>query len=296
MPGRDVEFPSSGALVRGWHFPGPLGRRAPAVLMAHGLSAVKEQRLAPFAEAFQAAGLGVLVIDFRGLGASEGEPRGQVIPQMQLDDLRAGLGWLAAQRGVDEGRIGLWGTSFSGGHALTLAALDPRVRAVVAQVPAVQVARAFERLLGAEGFAGLLAALATEHAARAAGAPPALLPVVDAKGGPAVLPTADSAAWFLETAREAPNWSNYMTLESVARAVEYVPDAFIDRIAPKPLLMIAAERDSLIPLDLVREAFARAGEPKRLDILPCGHFDLYQTEPFHSRAVDAARDWFLAHL
>lgn len=60
--------------------------------------------------------------------------------------------------------------------------------------------------------------------------------------------------------------------------------------------MIAAEHDSLIPADLVRAALDRAGAPKRLEVWPCGHFDLYRTEPWHSRAVAAARDFLAGHL
>jgi hypothetical protein len=292
----DVSFGCFGDTVRGWYWPGRPGTRSPAILMAHGLSAVKEQRLAPFAEAFAAAGFAVLVIDFRCLGASDGEPRGQVIAQRQHDDLRAALAWLSARPDVDRGRIGLWGTSFSGGHALFLGGLDPRVGAVVAQVPAVSVARCFEALVGVQAFAGLLQMLSEEQAARASGGEPAAIPVVDAAGGAQALGTPDAIAWFLDTAREAPGWVNSITLESVARAVEYVPETFIERIAPRPLLVIAAEQDSLIPVEFIRAAMARAGEPKRLEVWPCGHFDLYQTEPWHGRAVAAARDWFVAAL
>lgn len=172
MARQDVDFAVHGSRVRGWYWPGPAGRRAPAVLMAHGFSAVKEQGLAPFAEAFAAAGLAVLVIDFRCLGASEGEPRGLVDPQMQQDDLRAALGWLAARPDVDPARLGLWGTSYSGGHALFLGALDPRVKAVVAQVPAVSVGECFRRLIGDNAFDGFLHMLSEEHGARASGAAP----------------------------------------------------------------------------------------------------------------------------
>ena len=65
---------------------------------------------------------------------------------------------------------------------------------------------------------------------------------------------------------------------------------------PGPLLVIAGETDALIPIQQVREAMARAGEPKRLEVHPCGHFDFYPGQPFHDRAAQAATAWFEQHL
>src|SRR5262245_36693938 len=126
----DIAFDSHGTGCRGWYYP-PQQNAAPAIVMSHGFSAVKEQALDRFADAFAAAGFAVLVFDYRYLGSSDGEPRGRIIPTEQHDDLRAALTWLTARGEVDAKRIGMWGTSYSGGHALVLAALDPRVRAVV---------------------------------------------------------------------------------------------------------------------------------------------------------------------
>jgi fermentation-respiration switch protein FrsA (DUF1100 family) len=60
--------------------------------------------------------------------------------------------------------------------------------------------------------------------------------------------------------------------------------------------VIAADQDSLIPIEHVREAFARAGLPKRLIEHPAGHFDFYPGERLHAPARDAAVDWFREHL
>ncbi len=75
-------------------------------------------------------------------------------------------------------------------------------------------------------------------------------------------------------ARDAPNWLNSTGLESVARMAEYWPTVFIDLIAPKPLLVTGAVGDALIPIAQARDDFARAGEPKRMVEIGCGHFDL----------------------
>ncbi len=291
----DVTVTSSGFELAGWFYPGPGEGEQPAVLMSHGISAVKEQGLDAFASAFQDAGFAVLVIDYRCLGASSGAPRGRIVPQEQHDDLRAALSWLEERPDVDAGRIGLWGTSFSGGHALYLGALDPRVKVVVAQVPAIDMAASLIALNGLDGFRGVLGMLAADHSARNRGEPGGAIPIVAPAGEPSVLPTEDSYEFFAGPGR-AETWLNSTSLESVARAAEYQPAMFIELISPRPLLIQAAASDSLIPVQQVHDAYARAGEPKRLDVHDCGHFEVYPGGPAHAKVVADATAWFATHL
>jgi len=293
----DVAFQSAGQTCRGWFYPaqGAQGP-APAIVMSHGITAVKEQQLAPFAERFAREGFNVLVFDFRYLGASDGEPRGLVVPHFQHEDTRAALTFVSAQAGVDANRIGLWGTSFSGAHALFIGALDPRVKVVVAQVPALNAPQSLIALISRPMFDGLLKMLADDHAVRNQGGASPSIPVVGKEGVQSFLPPVDAYEWFTTTAQSAPNWRNAISLESIARVAEYVPDAFIDLIAPKPLLMQVATKDSLIPPALARQAFHRAGEPKKLELYDCGHFDPYAAEPWHSRFLGSQVRWFKEHL
>jgi hypothetical protein len=264
--------------------------------MSHGVSAVKEQHLAPYAERFAAEGYAVFVFDYRYLGASDGEPRGRVIPQEQHEDIRAALTHVAGLPGVDANRIALWGTSYSGGHALFVGALDPRVKAVCVQVPGINIPHSLIALISRPVFDGLLTTLAEDQAARNAGGQGGAIPVVAEPGQPAFLATADANEWFTKSAAIAPNWRNTITLESIARAAEYVPDAFVELIAPRPLLMQVAAKDSLIPVNLARQAFHRAGEPKTLELYDCGHFDPYANEPWHSQFLAGQVRWLKEHL
>jgi cephalosporin-C deacetylase-like acetyl esterase len=75
------------------------------------------------------------LFDYRHFGASTGEPRQLLDIARQLDDYRAVIGWARGLDGVDPERIVLWGSSFSGGHALALAAADARIAAVISQAP-----------------------------------------------------------------------------------------------------------------------------------------------------------------
>jgi uncharacterized protein len=133
---QDVEFTvEGGVILRGWLFvpdsPGP----HPAITMAHGFAGVKEHGLERFARVFADAGFVVLVHDHRGFGASGGSPRCDIDPWVQIADWRRAISFPESQPFVDPDRIGLWGSSYAGGHAIVLGATDRRLRAVVAQVP-----------------------------------------------------------------------------------------------------------------------------------------------------------------
>jgi fermentation-respiration switch protein FrsA (DUF1100 family) len=132
--------------------------------------------------------------------------------------------------------------------------------------------------------------------ARYAGKEPEMVPVVnDDPLGAAALPTPDSFAWFTETGRtRAPSWQNAVTLRSVEMLTEYEPGVYIDRISPTPLLMVVGAGDHLTVADEALAAFNRALEPKRLVLLPGGHFDAY-IAGFDVAAREAA-DWFVQHL
>ena len=170
------------------------------------------------------------------------------------------------------------------------------MKVVVAQVPGLDAVGTLIAIAGREGFDGYLPVLAEDHARRNAGERSAPFPVVAPGGEPSVLATEDSYEWFMASRSEAPNWFNQTTLESVSRAAEYKASAFIELVAPKPLLLVAAVNDSLVPIELVRDAFGRAGEPKKLVELDCGHFDVYPGGTHHEEAAGAAQEWFTTHL
>jgi len=297
MARRDIEFDAEGVTLRGWFYDAD-GRSgaAPTIVMAHGFSAVKEMYLDKFAEAFAGAGLNALVFDNRNFGASDGEPRCEIDPVQQVRDYRHAITYATTLDEVDPTRIGAWGSSYSGGHVLVLGAIDRRVKAVVAQVPLVSGSANIAELVRADFRAGFRQMFDDDRAARFRGDPPAMVPVVaEDPLAPSALPTPDSWTWFTETGKtRAPSWKNEVTLRTVEMLGEYEPAAYIARISPTPLLMVVAREDHLTPAHLAIDAYERAREPKRLVILPGGHFDAY-VDGF-AEASTPARDWFVEHL
>jgi uncharacterized protein len=293
----DVEFDAQGTTLRGWlYVPDGAGGPVPTIVMAHGFSAVKEMYLDRFAEAFAAAGLGALVYDHRNFGASDGEPRQEIDPWAQVRDYRDAISYAATRPEVDADRIGVWGSSYSGGHALVVGAIDRRVKCVACQVPLISGHRNARRLVRADFVAPVGEMFDADRAARYAGEPPGMIPVVDADPlAPSALPTPDSYEWFTETAAtRAPAWRNEVTLRSVEMFWEYEPGAYIGWVSPTPLLMIVAALDHLTVSDLAIEAYERAREPKRLVVLPGPHFAAYTVD--FDDASGAASGWFVEHL
>jgi fermentation-respiration switch protein FrsA (DUF1100 family) len=294
----DLEFRTEdGVMLRGWHYL-PDGRSGPTptVVMAHGFSAVKENYLDKYAELFAAAGLGVLVFDNRCFGASDGEPRGEIDPWQQVRDYRDAITFAEGHPAVDADRIGVWGSSYSGGHALVLGAIDRRIRCVVAQVPLISGHRNARRLIRSDMIAAVQGMFAEDRRDRLAGKAPAMIPVVsDDPNIPCALPTPDSYQWFTETAElRAPAWRNEVTLRSVEMFTEYEPGAYVEYVSPTPLLMVVAAGDHLTVADEALAAYERALEPKKLVLLRGGHFDAYVDD--FDESGGAARDWFGDHL
>src|ERR1700746_3078728 len=113
---KDVEINAEGTILRGWFYtPDRASGKAPAIVMAHGFSAVKEMYLDRYAEHFCAAGLAAVVFDNRNFGASDGKPRQEIDPWAQVRDYRHAITWTRTQREVNPERIGGWGSSYSGG-------------------------------------------------------------------------------------------------------------------------------------------------------------------------------------
>jgi hypothetical protein len=179
---------------------------------------------------------------------------------------------------------------------LVVAAIDRRVKAVVSQVPLVSGHDNLRALVRSDFIAGLREQFDADRLARFRGEPPVMVPVVDENPlAPSALPTPDSWQWFTETGKNlAPAWRNEVTLRSVEMFTEYEPVSYLPYISPTPLLMLVAFGDHLVPSELATAAFECAREPKRLIVLPGGHFDAYVAG--FAAASGHARDWFVQHL
>jgi len=295
----DISFKTEdGTALAGWFFAADNSDgRAPTIIMCHGFSATKEMHLQGFAETFQAAGMNAVVYDNRNLGDRDGAPRGEIDPEQQIRDFRDAITYAQSRDDVDADRIGIWGSSYSGGHVLVVAARDRRVKCVVSQVPLVQGLENAQRLVRADHWPGLREGFVADRQGRLSGDAPITLPIIgETFGDPCALPTEDSHRFFSELPEEnRGKWKNEITLRSMELFTEYEPGDSIARVAPTPLMMVVARDDHLTPADMTLAAYERALEPKKLLVLECGHFEASVGAAFEVSAP-AQSAWFEGHL
>ena len=242
----DVEFDAEGATLRGWlYVPDGATGPVPTIVMAHGFSAVKEMYLDRFAEAFAAAGLGALGLRQpqlrrqRRRAAAGDRPLGAGARLPRRDHLRHD----AAE--VDADRIGIWGSSYSGGHVLVVGAIDRRVKCVACQVPLISGHRNARRIVRSDFIAVVGAMFDEDRASRYAGKPPGDDPGRSTKTRwrprPCRPPTPTPGSPRRPRPR-APSWRNEVTLRSVEMFWEYEPGAYIQWVSPTPLQMVVAAK------------------------------------------------------
>jgi len=297
---RDVTFPSQGETCAAWHlvgegdaFAGERGR--PCVVMAHGIGGTRDSALLPFAEAFAAAGLDALLFDYRCFGDSTGEPRQLAWPPRHRQDYRAAVVFARGLAGVDPERIILWGTSWSGGHVVYVAADDPRIAAVISQTPDLDgrtTLREIARYAGWLQLGRITMEGLKDLAGAARGRPPRMIPVVAPPGQVAAMASPDAHYGYQSIA--GPTWRNEIAAravlgENVNRAI-----ARMDRLRC-PILVQIADRDTVAPPPGTRAAAWRAKGRVEVREYPCEHFDVYLGD-WRERAIADQLHFLRRHL
>jgi fermentation-respiration switch protein FrsA (DUF1100 family) len=294
-----VSFASAGETCAAWRLHGegdarlgPAGR--PCVVMAHGIGGTRDSGLLPFAEAFAAVGLEVVLFDYRCFGDSTGEPRQLASPPRHREDYAAAVAFARGLDGVDPDGIVLWGTSWSGGHVGYVAAGDPRVRAVISQNPDLDGIRTLRMIIGYAG-SGQLARLTwhglRDRARQLRGAPPHLIPIVGPPGTVGALTSEDSAPGYHAIA--GPTWRNELAARAVLdekrnRAVTRA------REVSCPWLIQVALGDSIAAPSACPVAADRA-QRAELVSYPIEHFDIYLGEA-RERAIADQLDFLDRNL
>jgi hypothetical protein len=178
-------------------------------------------------------------------GASDGAVRHDIDPWRQIADWRRAISFLESQPEVDAPRIGVWGTSYAGGHVLVLGATDRRIRAVVAQVPTISGYEQGLRRVPPDAVGALEHQFDEDERAQLRGEPPRLQQLVNADPSVAAsYRTPDAIAFYLQPLPEGV-WKNEVTVRSGRLARMYEPGSWAARVAPTPLLIIVALTDNI---------------------------------------------------
>ncbi|MDW7982813.1 MAG: alpha/beta fold hydrolase [Thermomicrobium sp.] len=289
--GEPVRFWSDGLELAGELFlPEHPGTQVPGIVLCTGIQGIKELGMPLLAQTLAAAGYATLLFDFRGCGASHGT-RGQLLPSERVRDARAALSYLESHPAVDPRRLGVVGLSMGGAHALSLAADDERVRACVAIAPVTNGRRWLRSLRAEWQWRVFLEELAQDRRERVRSGISRRVPLS------AIMPPDPETQIILrELTKRSPALvvDPEITLESAEALLDYAPEREVARIAPRPVLLIHGAQDVLVAADESTEAFARAGEPKRLALIAgMGHFNwLHPQHPVFARVIDEITAWF----
>ncbi|MEX0978253.1 MAG: CocE/NonD family hydrolase [Pirellulales bacterium] len=290
---RDVTYYSDGtACFARLFFPKDFSteHKTPGVVVSQGWAGISET-IVKYGNRFAERGLVAMCIDYRGWGNSDGFvsmidrvttadeqritelptkvriTRTRLLPMKQVDDIRSAISYLQGEPGVDAKRIGLWGSSYAGGHVLAVAACDPRVRAIVSQVS------------GINGY----------------NSPEGPLPMSEAEIADAVNRARSGQGAEFKTGFSQPR---YVDVETQRAAKEYRPLHLVKHISDDvAVLFLLAGKEELINNDRAgKAAYEQIKGPKKLVVYPdIGHFDIYIEENFE-RASNEAADWFVKHL
>ncbi len=285
---RTVEFASGGLTLRGVLFSPPGPGPFPAVVATAGFACVKEMVIAlELVPRLVDAGIAVLVHDHPCSGESDGSPRQHLDPIAQQDGYRDAITYLSGRPDIDAERIGVWGTSYAGGHVLGVASTDRRVRCVVSQAMTVSGHENLLRRHTPDGYVALHRQWAEERLRLSRGEAPTMVRTVAATG--------PSAEYYASLPPEClDRWRPEVTALTYELYDRYEPAVAMTRISPTPLLMIVIDADATTFTDTCLRTYAAALEPKRLLLLPGGHYDVYGRHD--ATASEAACAWFAAHL
>jgi uncharacterized protein len=289
-----VSFNSDGVELVGYLYrPTHATGKVPCVVMGHGFSGTQD-RLAASAERFAGAGFAALTFDYRNFGESGGQPRQLISIRGQLEDWRSAIRFARGHEGVDIERIALWGSSLGGGHVVCVAAEDPHVAAVVAQIPFNGFPRRVEGRSTLDTLK-LLWAMGADAVRGILGRRPHYIPMVGKPDEVAVTATPQAQEHIAALSGESPDtlWRNEVAPRALISMMRYRPGDQAHRLR-MPILVSIAERDDATPEELSRPIAERAprGELRRY---PVSHFDFYR-DPARQHVLSDQIDFLRTHL
>ncbi|MBS0240625.1 MAG: alpha/beta fold hydrolase [Proteobacteria bacterium] len=266
------------------------GDKRAGIVLCHGYTGVKDLYLPDNARVLNEAGYVVMTFDYKGWGTSEGT-RARLAPLSRVTDVQAAITFLQLQPNVDPERIGIYGTSYGGATVVWTAAIDPRVKCVVSCVGIGNGVRWMRTVRTPDQWADLHALSKKDREQRV------LTGKSEYVDRGLILATDRQSAELASVARKAnPNAINTIPLEYIDETLQFHPEWVVDKIAPRPLLLITTDDDRLVPPDESEALYAKAGEPKKLVTLKgWGHYEVYAGRAFEEVMAETTA-WYQKYL
>lgn len=267
--------------------------KPPVIVMAHGFGALKEWGLTAYAERFVKAGFAVVRFDYRGFGASGGQPRRVVDGEAHVKDWVAAIDAISQRPDVDGQRLGIWGSSYSGGQVLVAGAERPNVvKAVSAQVPFVS------------GFSSSLRYpikyqpvafwYALRDMLRSDKEEPLYVPII-AKDAFSALICDECVDGYQKLTPPAARETENKVAARVFLTLPFFSPGSRAKDIQAPTLIVAADNDGLIPIGKVREVAKELRHGEYVELKGADHFSPY-TGPLFEQVVARQTAFFQKNL
>lgn len=266
--------------------------KSAVIIMAHGFAGLRQFKLIQYAQRFAQAGYAVILFDYRYWGGSTGKPREMISINSQLEDWKTMIQYASTCKFIDNRRIVLWGTSLSGGYALSLASELKNIQAIMVQIPYVDGAET-AKLYPLQRYPQALKLSSQDYMGSKMGLNPKRLPVVD-QYKLCFMPTADSYYGYLSIVNPDYYWSGEVPARVFFNLMRYRPIQLVRQINI-PVLFIAAKHDSLIPIESSREAATNIAPFVSYHEWDMKHFDIYHGSWFE-KAVTTQLEFLHQHI
>lgn len=266
--------------------------KSAVIIMAHGFAGLRQFKLIQYAQRFAQAGYAVILFDYRYWGGSTGKPREMISINSQLEDWKTMIQYASTCKFIDNRRIVLWGTSLSGGYALSLASELKNIQAIMVQIPYVDGAET-AKLYPLQRYPQALKLSSQDYMGSKMGLNPKRLPVVD-QYKLCFMPTADRYYGYLSIVNPDYYWSGEVPARVFFNLMRYRPIQLVRQINI-PVLFIAAQHDSLIPIESSREAATNIAPFVSYHEWDMKHFDIYHGSWFE-KAVTTQLEFLHQHI
>ena len=271
--------------------------RAPAIVMAGPISSVKEQTLPHYGERFADAGYTVLTFDSRSFGESEGTPRFHYDPNQIIEDYSNAVSYALTRDDIDADNVALVGVCMGGGYALSTAARDKRIKAVVCVAAGYNIGGTFQQFLGVENFAAYYRKIndliTKQYRTGEVQYIPTIAQSLSDKVPVAAMPNPEAYSYYDRTSKaDAPNWSDKITAASLQPYFIYNSIVHAPLVAPTPLLIVHGTKDTSLLPEYAQQAFDAAIGPKELIWIEAhNHIEFYDQDPYVSEACRWIVSW-----
>lgn len=274
-----ITFTSGDAECTGYLFvPSDVHEPLACVVLGHGFTGTQD-RLQGSAERFASEGMAALTFDYRNFGESGGEPRQVIRIKSQLEDFKNAVAFARSRPEIDPKRVAVWGSSLGGGHVISVAASDPEIAAVVAQVPFNGFPKKVEGRTKEE-TKRLLGVMVKDAIRGLFGRPPIYIKAVGSVGELAVMASAEAEKTI--EAMQSEQWQNKVAPRALLEMMMYKPGRVASKIKV-PVLVCVGAFDKETLGESTRQL--ATGPKAELREYPVAHFDFYRPD-IRKRVLD----------